>query len=56
MKECGVSSEYMLAVAQLYEKVICCVRKGDEISGFSNTIVVKQGCLLSPTTISSRHS
>ena len=40
----------MLAISQIYEKVICCVRIGKGISSFFkyNTIGVKQGCPLSP--------
>ena len=40
----------MLAISQIYEKVICCVRMRDRLSDFFNsTIDVKQGCPLSPT-------
>ncbi|RYA37888.1 reverse transcriptase domain-containing protein, partial [Enterobacter cloacae complex sp. 2DZ2F2B] len=50
MEELQVPSEFMLAVSRIYEKVICQLRIGREISGiFVSTIGVKQGCPLSPT-------
>jgi hypothetical protein len=50
MEEFEVPSEYMLAISQIYEKVICCVHKRDRLSDFFiSTIGVKQGCPLSPT-------
>ena len=50
MEELEMPKEYMLAISQIYEKVICFVRMSDKPSDcFDNTIVVKQGCPLSPT-------
>ena len=40
----------MLAISQICETVICCVRMSDRLSDiFNSTIGVKQGCPLSPT-------
>ena len=44
------SNEYILAISQVYEKVICCVRIDDKLSNyFNSTIGVKQRRPLSPT-------
>ena len=44
MEELEVPSEYMLAISQIFEKVICCVHMSDRLSDFFNsTIGVKQG-------------
>ena len=34
MEELKVTTEYMLAISQIYEKVICCVRMSDKLSIF----------------------
>ncbi|MCO5565063.1 hypothetical protein L7F22_018734 [Adiantum nelumboides] len=50
MKELQMPNEYMLAIFRIYEKVVCQVRMGDEISDFfTSTIGVKERCPLSPT-------
>ena len=36
MEELGMPREHKLVSASMYEKVICCVHMGDEISDFFN--------------------
>ena len=39
MEELEVPSEYMLAISQIYEKVMCCVHMGDRLLDFFINII-----------------